>query len=144
AAPFGFAGTAVVLSHRLWQRRFARRAALVGTTVSFHLGPATVVWILPADFDFGSVFAPGIAVDLFLPLPAVVPGLWGNALSIVGRLKPGVSPAAAQADVDVILPQLRQEHPDWGAITALVTDLNTHVNGRFRGSIGLLWGSVGL
>jgi putative ABC transport system permease protein len=144
AAPTGFGGTAVVLSHGLWQRRFAGDTTLVGKTLSFNFGPATVVGILPADFDFGSVFAPGIAVDLFLPLPAVVPGVWGNALSMVGRLNPGVSPAAAQAELDVLLPQLRQEHPDWGAITALVTDLNTHVNGRFRGSIELLWGSVGL
>jgi hypothetical protein len=136
APPFGFASTAVVISHGLWQRRFGGDPGLIGRSLNFSFGPAIVVGILPASFDFGSVFAPGIAVDLFLPLPAVVPGVWGAPLAIVGRLNPGVSPDTAQAEVDALLPQLRRDHPDWGEITALVTELNTQVNGRFRRSIG--------
>ncbi len=144
ASASGFSSTAVVISHGLWQRRFGGDPALVGKTLSFNFGPATVVGILPAGFDFGSVFSPGIAVDLFLPLPAVVPAVWGNALSTVARLNSGGTPRAAQAEVDALMPQLRREHPDWGAITAQVTDLNSHVNGRFRRSLGFLWVSVAM
>ena len=77
APPFGFASTAVVISHGLWRRRFGGDPGDVGRLLISASAQAIVVGIKPASFDFGRMLAPGIAVDLFLPLPAVVPGVWG-------------------------------------------------------------------
>ena len=61
---------AVLLSHGLWQRRFASDPAIVGTALTLNDEPHTVVGVLPASFDFGSVFAPGSRFDLYFPFPA--------------------------------------------------------------------------
>jgi hypothetical protein len=68
--------------------------------------PVTVVGVLPENFDFGSVFSPGTKVDLFTP--AVLDDMrdWGNILALVGRMKPGVTIAQAQADADIVTPRL--------------------------------------
>ena len=61
---------AVMLSHGLWQRRFASDPAIVGTALTLNDEPYTVVGVLPASFDFASVFAPGSQFDLYFPVPA--------------------------------------------------------------------------
>ena len=38
---------------------------------------------------------------------------WGNTLAVLGRLKPGISLAQAQAEADLLFPQLRADHKDW-------------------------------
>jgi macrolide transport system ATP-binding/permease protein len=65
-----------------------------------------VVGVLPDRFDFGSIFSPGAKVDMFSP--AILDDMrdWGNILALVGRIKPGVTVAQAQADSDSVLPHL--------------------------------------
>jgi hypothetical protein len=48
-------------------------------------------------------------------VPAIMDELrnWGNTLTMMGRLKPGVTRAQAQAEVDILMPQLRAAHKDW-------------------------------
>jgi hypothetical protein len=58
-----------VLSHGLWVRRFGSDPQIVGRTLTLTDEPVTVVGIMPASFDFASVFAPGSQVDLYLPFP---------------------------------------------------------------------------
>ena len=56
--------------------------------------PVTVVGVLPASFDFASVFAPGSHFDLYFPFPlSPETNRWGNTMAIIGRLKPGVTAA---------------------------------------------------
>src|SRR5262245_15567956 len=82
---------AVVLGHGLWQRRFNSDPTIVGTALTLNQEPYTVVGILPASFDFASVFAPGSRFDLFFPFPlAPETNRWGNTMAMVGRVKPGV------------------------------------------------------
>ena len=66
---------------------------------------------MPPSFDFGSVFAPGQRMDIYVP--AIMDQIrdWGNTLALVGRLKPGVSMAQAQA---ALAPRFHQ----WVATTA--------------------------
>ncbi len=136
--------TVAVISHGLWQRRFAADPRLVGTAITINDSPVTVVGVLPPDFDFGSVFAPTTNVDLFLPAPLEAMRDWGSTLSIVGRLRAGTPIETARAEVDGLLPELRESHPEWGQVTAVVTDLRTSIARRFRSSLMLLWLSVGL
>jgi hypothetical protein len=50
----------------------------------------TVVGVLPASFDFASVFAPGSRFDLYFPFPlSPETNRWGNTMAMIGRLEPG-------------------------------------------------------
>lgn len=52
----------------------------------------TVAGVLPASFDFASVFSPGSRFNLFSPFPLTdETNRWGNTLAIIGRLKPGAT-----------------------------------------------------
>jgi predicted permease len=142
---------AVLLSHGLWQRRFAADTGIVGRTITIGAaapigGPYayTVVGVMPASFDFASVFAPGQRVDMFMPAVFDDMRRWGNTLSVVARLKPGVSLDTAQAELAQLMPQLSEAHRDWGRREARLTALKQHVSGPISRSLLVLWGAVGL
>ena len=88
---------AAVLSYEFWQRQFGGDPAIVGRTITVNAapadinGPVTVVGVLPAWFDFGSIFSPGMRVDFFVPAYMDFWRTWGNTLAVVGRLKSGIS-----------------------------------------------------
>ena len=60
---------AVMLSHGLWRRRFNSDPGIVGSSLTLNDQSHTVVGVLPASFDFASVFAPGSHFDLYFPFP---------------------------------------------------------------------------
>jgi predicted permease len=104
-----------------------------------------VVGVLPAGFDFGGVFHPGVRADIFTPVPMDDIRTWGHMLSIIGLLKPGVTVRQAQAEADVVYPQIRAAHPDWTTdLTMKITGLKEHVSGHLRRSLIVLWCAVGL
>ena len=85
---------AVLLSHGLWERRFASDPKIVGRPLTINDEPVNVVGVMPESFDFASVFAPGSHIDLYFPFPLTQEtNRWGNTLAMIGRLKPGVSRA---------------------------------------------------
>ena len=75
---------AALLSYYFWKNQFASDPAIVGKTVTVNGKPITVVGVLPASFDFGSVFAPGMKVDVFVPAVMDFWRTWGNTLAVVG------------------------------------------------------------
>ena len=72
---------AVLLSYGLWKRRFASDPGVVGRLVTLNDSPVTIVGVLPASFDFATVFAPGSRIDLYftLPLTEEIPCRWSDA-----------------------------------------------------------------
>jgi predicted permease len=134
---------AVLLSHGLWERRFDSNPALVGTPLVINGEPYTVAGVLPASFDFASVFAPGSHFDLFFPFPlSPETNRWGNTLAIIGRLKPGVSLAAAQAEVRILAVQISAAHPERNQFEGKLSPLADHVSGRIRLALMVLAGAV--
>ncbi len=135
-----------LLANAYWKRQFAADSGIVGKTVDLNGGPVTVVGVLPPSFDFGAVFSPGEEVDLFTPY---ILDDWrddGNDLTMVGRLKTGVSLAQAQADVNLVAPHLyfNTKYPDSkGHYKAILTPLKKYVTGRLRGPLLMLWSAVG-
>ncbi len=136
----------LILSYAFWQRQFNADPSIVGQAIQLNDDAITVVGVLPQSFDFGSVFAPGMKVDYFSPAVMENMKTWGHVVSIVGRLKPGVTVAQAQAEADVMLPQLKEAgNPDWGSdINTTISGLKEYVSGKLRGSLIVLWCAVGL
>jgi len=136
---------AALLSYPFWQRQFAASPSIIGQTISLNHQAVTIVGVLPKTFDFGSVFSPGLNVDFFVPAVMDFWRTWGNTLALVGRLKPGVTIAQAQAESNILFPQLRAAHPNWWEdYTATITSLKDHVSGKLRRSLIVLWCAVGL
>jgi predicted permease len=136
---------AALLSQGFWQRQFGANRAIVGRAITVNGEPFTVVGVLPASFDFGSVFAPGMNVDIFVPAIMDFWRTWGNTLAVVGRLKPGVSVAQAQAEANILFPQLKAAHQDWWEdYKSTVSVLREHVSGKLRRSLIVLWLAVGV
>ena len=102
-----------VISYALWQRRFGGDPAALGKTLPVAGKPFTIVGVLPPEF-FG--LQTGETLDFVVPIAnetKIRPRSWladGYAgwLSVVGRLRPGVSQAKARADLDVIFRQVNQ------------------------------------
>jgi len=135
---------AAILTLATWQQRFGGDPAVVGRAVTINDEPYTIAGVLPADFDFSSTFTPGVHVDLLLPARLDDMRNWGNTLSIVGRLRPGVTLASARAEFDTLIPRIRELHKDWGRFGAVLTDLKTQIGGPMRRALVVLWCAVGL
>jgi predicted permease len=136
---------AVLLSDAFWRRRFAGDPGIVGQAITLSKRPVTVVGVLPATFDFGSVFSPGLRMDVYVP--AVMDDIrdWGNTLALIGRLRPGASVRQAQAEADVLFPRLKAAHPEWEMdYSPTITGLKDFVSGKLRRSLIVLWCAVGL
>src|SRR5579862_9355736 len=96
-----------LLSYSLWRQQFHGDPAIVGQAITLGQDRLTVIGVLPQTFDFGAVFAPGTKMDLFVPLKMDIIRSWGHMLSVVGRLKPDVTIGQAQAEANVLYPQIR-------------------------------------
>src|SRR3954464_520910 len=128
---------AVLISHVLWERRFAADPHIVGTPITLSGQSTMVVGVLPASFDFGSVFAPGARIDLYTPFPLTPEtNRQGNTLAMIGRLRPGVTLATANAELKALSPRITSEHPNENGLFASATTLRDHVSDRAR--VGLL------
>jgi len=136
---------AVLLSDGVWRRRFASDPAIVGTSLTLNDAPHTVVGVLPASFDFASVFAPGSHFDLYFPFPlSPETNRWGNTMAMIGRLKPGVRVGQAQAEIRTLARQITAEHPERNNFEGHVRPLADHVSGRIRLAVWVLAGAVGM
>jgi predicted permease len=136
---------ATLLGYSFWERRFGGDPAIVGKTITLNDQSTTVIGVLPASFDFASVFSPGSKVDMLVPFPITQEtDRWGNTLAVIGRLKPGATIAGAQAEFDLINQQLKQAHPERGTrFGAKLTALQEQISGRFRRAFLILFGAVG-
>ena len=103
----------VVLAHGFWQRRFGGDAEIVGRSITLDGASCLVVGVMPSGIEFPPV-------DVWAPLPFLDSGFMSrtaHSLRPVGRLRPGVVLAAAQAELDVISSALARDYPatnrDW-------------------------------
>jgi len=136
---------AMLLSYNFWRRRFASDPSVVGRKLVLNNQPATVVGVLPASFDFASVFAPGTPVDIFVPWPLndkTKPQ--GNTMKVVGRLKPGATVSSAQAELTLLGKQLTSQHPERNPVTPWLTPLAQHVSGGMKPTLFVLACAVGV
>jgi putative ABC transport system permease protein len=100
-----------MLTERLWRRRFGADPAIVGRDLSLNGAAYTVVGVLPRGFVFPFRDAE-IAVPLSIETDSRRTDRGAGFLRVVARLKPGVTAAAAKADLDGIAARLRRAYPD--------------------------------
>ena len=136
---------AVLLTYGFWQRRFGGDSNIVGRSITLNKQATSVVGVLPASFDFASVFAPGSKAELLAPFPmSPETDRWGNTLGVIGRLKPGTTLAAARAEFDLLNQQLKRAFPERQTeFGAALSPLREQISGRFRRSFLILFGAVG-
>lgn len=135
---------AVLLSHTYWRRRFASDPNVVGRRLILNNEPVIVVGVLPASFDFASVFAPGTPIDIFIPWPLTdktKPA--GNTMAMIGRLKSGATVESAQAEFSVLAKHLVSQHPERNPIRPRLVPLEQHVSGQVRPALLVLICAVG-
>ena len=142
-------GTPVtLLSNAYWRRQFHSDPAIVGQAIELNGAPVTVVGVLPERFDYGAVFAPGAKVDLFVPVSLDTERMWGNIVTLIGRLKPGVTIAQALDDANRVAPDMyfNTKYPQSkgrykGALVPV--PLKDYVTGKLHRSLIALWFAVG-
>jgi len=140
--------TVVVISHRLWMRRFGGDPDIVGRAIAIEGGPYEVVGVMAPDFEYpvGEVQATEIWVPYFVVERDRVrqPGTVSRHLQAIARLQPGVSIERAQANLNQIAAALTSEYPDWNKDTlAGVRSLRDHIVGaRTEQWMLLLLGTV--
>jgi predicted permease len=137
----------VVLTNPYWRRQFRADPAILGKAVDLNGMPFTVIGVLPASFDYGAVFSPGAKVDMFTPLDLDQQRMWGNIVTLIGRLKPGVTLAQALDDAkrvgpnlyfNVKYPQSLGRYKD----SLIPVWLKDYVTGKLRRSLIALWSAV--
>ena len=101
----------VLLGYGLWQRRFGANPAVVGSSILLDGQPYTVVGVMPATFRFAPFWQ--TRAELWAPLALTTrrEDRDGRSLRVFGRLKDGVSVAAAQQEMTAIAAQLERAHP---------------------------------
>jgi len=136
---------AMLLSYSFWHSRFAADPTVVGRKLLLNNQPVTVVGVLPASFDFGSVFAPGTLIDIFVPWPLTDKTKpLGNTMKVIGRLKPGATVPGAQAELTMLGKQLSSQHPDRNPIVPRLVPLEQHVSGPVSPALFVLACAVGV
>jgi putative ABC transport system permease protein len=128
----------VVLSDRLWRRRFGSDPTIVGREITLDDNLCTVIAVMPAAFE--NVLAP--MAELWAPLQydTSLPAdgkEWGHHLRMIGRLRPGITSSQAASELDVILHTLGQMYakgydssggvPDGFVVNSLQSDLTRGV-----------------
>jgi predicted permease len=149
------AAPVAVLHHGTWMRRYGGDPNAVGKPIVLNGVTHQIVGVAPAWFSLRREVMPtlGIAADaeILLPLPLgpKAPQFRGREdYNILAKLKPDVSVAQAQAEMDGLTARLRQEHPDVyppnGGLTFGVVPLQDQVVGEVRWSLVVLLAAVGL
>jgi putative ABC transport system permease protein len=134
-----------ILSDGLWRRRFGADPNLIGRQIQLNGESYTVVGVMPPGFQLTQ------GTELWAPLtldPAAQPGRANrhiHNLSVIGRLKPGVSLVQAQASMGAIARQLEQQYPEsntgWGVRMSAFYDWI--VPEQIRRSMLVLFAAVG-
>ena len=132
----------VVLGYRVWQRLFAGDRGVLGRALMMEGRPHIVIGVMPSGFRF-----PADDIELWAAIKDNMTGMPRNSrfMTAVGRLKPGVTIAAAQAEVDAVSAQLDAAYPDTNhGWRVRLTTAHEAIVGDTKPALLLLAGAVGL
>jgi len=132
----------VILSHRLWQRRFSSDPAVLGKPIVLDGNAFVIVGVMPPEFQFAPFWA--TKAELWVPnaFGARIHSRGGNSLRIFARLKDGVSLTQARAEIASITARLEQQFPGTNR-NVVVTPLKEKVVGSIETPLLVLLAAVG-
>jgi len=144
----------VILSYVFWRSRFGRDESALGRELIIGGRQSVVVGIMPQDFRFDAMASqPDIIVPIVLDPAQVNISTVPGGLSALARLRPGVTPAQARADLERMLPIWRETWPmqqgltreaveQW-RISPVVLPLKDDLVGNVASTLWLLMGAIG-
>lgn len=141
----------IVISNALWRNRFGGDRSIVEQTIALDGTPYTVIGVLPADVQFPFIGPADVWTPRYFEHTLFTPQrlrMGVGYLSIIGRLRPGVSRERAAAEMGLLHEQFRKQNP--GApdaqpdISVVLTGLQESVVANIRPMLLVLSGAVGL
>ena len=146
-----------LLGYSMWQRRFGSDPSVLGRPLTLDGSPYVVAGIMPPGFDFPPFFDlqggfHATPPDVWMPLDLKAAKVMGvNStyrgalfLEVMGQLRPGISLAQSQTDLNTINARLEQEYPEtnksWGVT---VVPMQAQFSGQTRSALLILLGAVG-
>ena len=134
-----------VLSHRLWQNRFASSREIIGKSILLNGQSCTVIGVMPQTFNF-----PSNDVDVWQPL-AIAPAsdkVGNHYLNLVAELKPQTTLNQARSEMVTILDRILHKYPKYyGGAAGLgvsLIPLRQQMVGNLRPTVLVLMGAVGV
>jgi len=132
-----------ILTDAFWRTEFGADPKVIGRVIHLDGKPATIVGVLPRDFEF----APARSAPLWVPMHQSGDPITRRSLrwlSVFGRLAPGVSPDQARAEMQSINAQLARAYPKENGSTFFVMEsLTEQIVGKVRPILLILLGAVG-
>lgn len=136
----------VLLTHKLWQERFGSDPGIVGRKITLAGRPTVVTGVLPENFRFGSY-----SFDLWIPMafdPTRMLPRQVRSVSVMARLKPGVSLDQAQQEMSLIGQRFEKDYPEsypeGSGYGIHLTPAREDLVGEVRKTLLVLFGAVGL
>ena len=127
----------VVISYSLWQRRFGGDPKIIGRSILMNGQSTVVLGVMPRDFFF-----PVPDMDYWTPgyyTPEVLAQRDSHYLTVVARMKPGVTVAQTRRDMDIVAARLAQQYPEHNAnIGAVVVPIQQEYAGDARAGLWVL------
>ncbi|HLL75965.1 MAG TPA: ABC transporter permease [Pyrinomonadaceae bacterium] len=136
----------VVISHGFWQSQFGGAPDVLGKTVALNGQPVEIIGVMPPEFRWfvKENSLGGKPAVLWTPTKFTPAQNRGRFISVVARMRPGVSLAEAQAEMNTVAARIEQQRPDfnqnWGAT---VVPLREQLSGEIRTPLMILLGAVG-
>lgn len=132
----------VVLSHDLWQRRYGGQEAVLGRRLFLDGLPHTVVGVMPPGCAFPA------RTELWLPLPlgpAELQDFEDTSLTLVGRLRPGLTRKDVEGELAALVERLRPQYPEYRKAWHLTAvPLRESIVGWLRPILSMLVAGVGM
>jgi len=131
-----------LVSDHLWHTTFNADPGIIGKAITLDGSSYTVLGVMPPGFNYPAT------VDIWTPsaiAPAALDDFKNSYIRIIGRLKPGVTLAQAQNELNAIESQLMSTHPDTDAGNRIiVVPLREQLDGDIRKPLLILMGAVGV
>jgi len=141
----------VILSYGIWKERFGGDPDIVGKSVTINGHPLAIVGVAPQNFQWFIKDGSQTGAKPQMWTPFVFPAEFserknvGRFLTVVARLKPGVSPRQAQTQMAVVAARIARDFPEfngnWGAV---VLPVREQISGDLRPALLVLFGAVAL
>jgi putative ABC transport system permease protein len=136
-----------ILSHGLWQRRFGGEQGVIGSTVYINGRTTTIVGVLPPHFTLLLPAEAHVPANLDIWIPYAVDyarqNRYSHGMTVIGRLKHGVTVAQAQAEMDAIAARIDSLYYQSIGFAVKVVSMHGDIVKRTRPALLVLLGAVG-